>query len=98
MGLRYLRKSFNIRYDLLEIIIRDPLIKIIISGNTDPLSQTTDFKKELESGKLKLKKGKKHTLKANSIVFEDGSEEQIDSVILATGFKPSYQNLFEEEY
>lgn len=82
----------------MELIIRDPTINIIVSGNTDSLAMTTDFKSELDSGKLKLKKGKIHTLKEHSIIFEDGSEENVDAIILATGFEFCYQNLFDEEY
>jgi len=31
--------------------------------------------------------------KTNSVIFEDGSEENIDSVLLCTGYKNTQQNM-----
>ena len=73
--------------DILEILLREPEIKLIVSGNIGPLSLTTDFKSNIESGQLKLKTGKKHKLSPSTIEFEDETSEEVDSIIFATGFK-----------
>lgn len=61
------------------------------------ISQTTDFRSNIESGQLRLKSGKRVVLGANSAQFEDGTEEQIDSIVLCTGFKQTFQNILPVE-
>ena len=70
---------------------------MIVGGNTDSLSQTSDYKEKLDSGFLKLKKGKKFQFDSSSITFEDGTSEHVDIVVNCTGFEFVSQNMLEIE-
>ena len=37
-------------FDLMELVLRDPDIKVILQGNLMFISQTTDFRSNIESG------------------------------------------------
>lgn len=74
-----------------------PLKSITVSGNTVYLDKSTDFAHYYKSGKLIMKSARIAELKNdNTVIFDDGSVEQHDVIILCTGYQMSYPFLKEE--
>ena len=73
-------------YDMVDNFVLNEEISLIFGESGDKLSKTSDYKDQLNSGKLKVKKGWKFKFDQKSITFEDGSSEHVDTVIDCTGF------------
>jgi len=53
----------------------------------DYLSCSDNFKPFFENGRIKIKKGKDLHFSGKNVIFEDGSEEEIDTVLFCTGYQ-----------
>lgn len=60
---------------------------VLTSRNIGELSKSGDYKPFIESGMLDIKSGNISKIYPRSVLFGDGSEEQIDTIIYATGYK-----------
>lgn len=47
---------------------------------------STHYEEQVRNGQIIPRRGEIKTFKEYSVVFEDGTEEEIDSVILTTGY------------
>lgn len=69
---------------------------ITVSGNTVYLEKSTDYADYFKSGKLMMKSARIAELKDNkTVIFDDGTTEQYDVIILCTGYKFSFPFLEE---
>ncbi|CAI2366935.1 unnamed protein product [Moneuplotes crassus] len=65
--------------------------KVFITGKTTTLlEKSEDYKDIQDQNLLEIKSGNIAEIKEHSVVFGDGSEEQIDTIIYATGYKYSF--------
>ncbi|CAI2368198.1 unnamed protein product [Moneuplotes crassus] len=65
--------------------------KIILSASTaHDLSQSDDFKKYADKGIIVPKSGSKLEFTEDGVIYEDGSEEKIDTILFSTGYKFSF--------
>ncbi|CAI2366805.1 unnamed protein product [Moneuplotes crassus] len=62
----------------------------ITSRSTTLLEKSEDYKDIQNQNLLEIKSGNIDEIKEDSVVFGDGSEEQIDTIIYATGYKYSF--------
>ena len=60
---------------------------IICTAEPDYLSKSTNFKPYFENGSIIVKKGKKIEFTENAVKFEDGTDEEIDTVVFWTGYQ-----------
>lgn len=51
------------------------------------ISKSDNFKKFYDDGSVVVKIGEKLELKKDSVIFEDGSEEKVDTILFCTGYK-----------
>lgn len=62
--------------------------KVFITGrHTAELEKSEDYAEIRERGLLQVKRGNVAQITKDSVIFGDGSEEQIDTIIYATGYK-----------
>lgn len=72
--------------------------KIIISSSgPESISKSENFKSLLEVGKICVRTSRKHEFTENSVIFEDGTEEQIDTVLICTGYRFSFPFIKDQE-
>jgi len=65
--------------------------KLILSGDTQFAEKTTDYKKFIGEGRLSFKEGKKQRVLSNGkLEFSDGSIEEVDTIVLATGYQYTF--------
>ena len=82
-------------WDLLDMLLlrEDTKSKVspkkifITSRNTSFLEYSVPYKEAREQGMLEIKTGNVTQIKESSVVFGDQSEEPIDTIIYATGYK-----------
>jgi len=71
---------------------------ILCSRKTTHIKKSDDFKRFIEQGKLSLHQGKVLEFKEGQIAcFSDGTEEKVDTVIYATGYKLKFPYLEDEK-
>ena len=66
-----------------------PAKVVLTSRDTSAVEKSDDYLPYIRDGKLTIRGGNVAVIKENSVVFGDGSEEQIDTIIYATGYKYS---------
>lgn len=59
----------------------------ITGKNTTTFEISEDYSEARENGRLKIRKGNVSKITEDSVIFGDGNEEKIDTIIYATGYK-----------
>jgi hypothetical protein len=63
----------------------------IVGFTTDSLVQSNDLKDYLKSGKIVIKMGTVEEIKkGNRVIFSDGSQAHVESIILCTGYNYTF--------
>ena len=70
--------------------------KMFWIGNPMPVENSSDYKEHYESGRIVLKNGLSK-IDGSKLVFADGTEEEVDTIVYATGYKWNFPFLREDD-